>query len=248
MKLFKNALSLIVISLLLMGCLEYDEKMKLNSNFAGELTFAIGISEELYNLGGESPELKNFDENKMKESYTNKQGIKFISSRSYSEGGNKWMEVKIAFDSIEDLINSTTDSTQKGMIGEISINEDKDGNFVYSRNVFGNETEQDSTADEMSQSMMDMMFGKYQWKFELSLPSNIISSNAKPENVDNNNNTVKWTFPLSSLSTKQLMTVTFENPNKISFVNYIIGFIVLIIAAAVFILLLRKKGSSQSTR
>ncbi|MEW6195809.1 MAG: hypothetical protein AB1521_11705 [Bacteroidota bacterium] len=247
MKQFNNFLLLIVISLLLSGCLEYDEKMKLNSNFSGELTFAIGISEELYNLGGESPELKNFDENKMKESYSNKKGIKFISSRSYSEGGNKWMEIKISFDTIEDLLNSTTDSTQKGMIGEISISEDKDGNFVYSRNVFGNETEQDSSADEMSQSMMDMMFGKYQWKFELGLPSKIISSNAKSENVDNDKNIVKWTFPLSSLSTKQLMTVTFENPNKISFVNYIIGFIVLIIAAAVFILLLRRKNPGQIT-
>lgn len=241
MKLLKSTITLVVVSLLLFGCLEYNEEMKLNSDLSGELTFAIGISEELYNLGGESPELENFDENKLKENYTNKKGIKFISSRSYSEGGNKWMEVKIQFDSVEDLMNSTTDSTQKGMTGEISIIEDEEGNFVYTRNVFGNETQQDSSTDAMSQGMMDMMFAKYQWKFELGLPSKIITSNAKPENIDNTNNTVKWIFPLSSLSSKQLMTVTFENPNKISYLNYIIGSIAIVIVFVIFLFLLRKK-------
>lgn len=243
MKSLKSILSIIFVSTVLIGCLEYNEQMKLNSDFSGELTFSIGISEELFNLGGESSELENFDENKMKENYIDKKGIKFISSRSYSEGGNKWMEVKISFESIEDLLNSTTDTIQKGMMGEISIKENEDGNFVFTRYVFGNEAQKDTSADAMSQRMMDMMFAKYQWQYELSLPSKIISSNADPGNIDNNNNIVKWSYPLSSLSTKQLLTVTFADPNKSSLINYIIVFVVIIAAAVIILLMLRKKKS-----
>lgn len=246
MKSLKSILSIIVVSIVLIGCLEYNEKMKLNSDFSGELTFSIGISEELFNLGGESSELENFDENKMKENYIDKKGIKFISSRSYSESGNKWMEVKISFESIEDLLNSTTDTTQKGMMGEISIKENEDGNFVFTRYVFGNEAQKDTSADAMSQGMMDMMFAKYQWQYELSLPSKIISSNAEPGNIDNNNNIVKWSYPLSSLSTKQLLTVTFADPNKSSLINYIIVFVVIIAAAAIILLMLRKKKTNSA--
>lgn len=238
MKLIKNGLSLIVLTFILFGCLDYKEKMKLNSDLSGEMVFSVGINEQLLSLGGPNNELEKFDENTIKENYSNKKGIRFISGRTYSEEGNKWIEIKIAFERIEDLIAATVDSTQKGMIGEISITENAEGNYVFVRKLFGSESLEDSTSEEFSKDMMEMMFGNYKWKYELILPSEIITSNA--DQIEESTNTAKWTFSLSSVSTQKTMTVTFSKDQFLD-VDKTIAAIVIVIAFAIFIYLVLRK-------
>jgi len=235
MKKIKISLSLLTLSILLFGCLDYKEKMKLNPDLSGELSFNVGISEQLFNMGGKSGDMKEFDEDKLKENYSNKEGIRFISSRSYSESGNRWIEIKVGFDSIQALMKSTTDSTQRGMIGFISINENNKGEITFSRKIFGNKTNQDTIADELSKNMMEMMFGNYTWKYELTLPGKIISSNA--DSVNHANSTIYWSFPLSKISSEKLMTVTFrtEEPNTI--IKYLAALIIIAAFSFFFIVL-----------
>ena len=225
MKLVKASLSILTAILILSGCLDYKEKMKLNSDLSGEIQFSIGISEQLFNLGSNSPEMKDFNEEKLKENYSKKEGIRFISSRSYSEAGNRWIEVKIAFKDIEHLMNATEDSTQKGLTGQISLIEKDNGEIVFTRNIFENESKKDTTADDLSKGMMNMMFGNFSWKYELIVPGEIISSNA--DSIVQSTNTVYWSFPLSSLSQQKLMTVTFRADKGSTLIKYISGFVLL---------------------
>ena len=131
----KKLLVFSLVSLLFVSCIEYHEKMKLNSDGSGEITFAIGVSESFFNMGSQSDELKNFDENKIKESYIAKKGIKFLGIKSYSQDGNKFIEVKLGFESLQLLMDSSKDSTQQTMIGELSLMEDANGNFVFTRKL-----------------------------------------------------------------------------------------------------------------
>lgn len=215
--------------------------MKLNSNLSGELSFNIGISEQLFNMGEKSGDMKEFDENKLKENYSDKEGIRFISSRSYSESGNRWIEIKVSFDSIQALMKSTTDSTQRGMIGFISISENNEGDITFSREIFGNETKQDTTADKLTKNMIEMMFGNYTWKYELTLPGEIIRSNA--DSVNHANRTIYWSFPLSKISSEKLMTVTFRTEKPNSLIKYLIAFI--IIAAFSFFFIVLNKSNKR---
>ncbi len=238
MKLIKNGLSLIVLTILLFGCLDYKEKMKLNSDLSGELTFSIGISEQLLSFGNKSPELEEFDESKLKENYSAKKGIKFVSSRSYNESGNRWIELKLKFENIDDLMRANEESEKQDMIGKISITKDEEGNFVFSRELVGNGIPPDTTSDEFSKNIADMMFGNYTWKYELILPGKVISSNA--DTVLQNTNTVQWSIPLSSISNQKVMTVTFTKGQFLD-VAKTIAAIVIVIAFAIFIYQVLKK-------
>lgn len=243
MKLVKASLSILTAMFILSGCLDYKEKMKLNSDLSGEIQFSIGISEQLFNLGSNSPEMKDFNEEKLKENYSKKEGIRFISSRSYSEAGNRWIEVKIAFEDIEHLMSATEDSTQKGMTGQISLIEKDNGEIVFTRNIFGNESEKDTTADDLSKGMMNMMFGNLSWKYELIVPGEIISSNA--DSIVQSTNTVYWSFPLSSLSERKLMSVTFVNTKSSELIKYLAAIIIFIGFALFFYFIFKSKRTSR---
>ena len=76
-KLFVFAL----LSLFLVSCIEYHEKMKLNYNGSGELTFAFGLNEALINMGGnDNKDLQDFSEDKIKESYKNKRELNYSAA------------------------------------------------------------------------------------------------------------------------------------------------------------------------
>lgn len=81
----KKMFLLLLAAIFLSGCLEYKEKMKLNSDGSGEITYAIGISESLLSSDMNSAQLKDFDENKIKENYEQKKGIKILGTTSYSQ-------------------------------------------------------------------------------------------------------------------------------------------------------------------
>lgn len=242
----KKLLMFSLLALLLISCIEYREKMKLNSDGSGEITFAIGVSESLFNMGTQSEELKNFDENKIKENYTSKKGIKFLGSKTYSQDGNKFIEVKLAFESLQLLMESSKDSAQQSLIGGMSLTEDANGNIVFTRKISKGDksVQNDSTSDAMGNGMMEMMFGQYKWKYELTVPGKIISTNAVSNDIDNSANTIKWTMSMASLSKPQMMTVTYEKSAKLSLTLIILGciFIILLASALYFSITKKKKA------
>lgn len=233
-----------VLVFVVAGCIEYQEKMKINNDGSGEITFAIGINESFFQMGGESPEMKEFDENKLKEKFQNQKGIKFTGSKTYSKEGNRWIEVQLAFDSVNDLMNASRDSTGQDIIGNISLKEDKDGNMVFERilSTKNDGEKTDSASTDLGNGMMEAMFGQYKWKYELTVPGNIISSNAQENDIDRSTNTVKWALSLMSLSKSKTLTVVYSTGSS-SNITYILLIVIacLVLGFVLLALLKRKK-------
>jgi len=243
MKKYLSVYSLFLM-LILTSCIEYNEKMKLNDDGSGEITFAVGLSEKILDLNEGEIRSNDFNEEKIKNSYEGKDGIKVLDSRSYSKDGNKWIQISLAFDSLEDLQNASKDSSNNGMMGKILMSQDESGHWIFTRTISNGGDKEDKD----SQNMMDMMFSKYEWKYELVLPSKIISTNADEENVDTATNTVKWTFNLASLSSDAVMTVIFEKHETTNNTAYVIIGAVLLIGLAAAALNLSKKKKPESDK
>jgi hypothetical protein len=238
---------ILFLTLFLTSCIEYKEKLKLNDDGSGNITFAVGVSEELFKLGGDNTgEIKDFNEDKIKKDWQNKKEIEFVGSRSYSKDGNKWIEISLKFESLEALQKASEDSTSKGMMGEISLTQNENGNWVFARKIYNSNSKNENAADSVSSGMMKMMFGQYKWQYELTLPSKIISTNAEDENVDTETNTVKWVFNLASLSASKTMTVTFEKEKSTSIVYMLIGALLLIVLSVAALTLTKKKKAESA--
>jgi hypothetical protein len=238
----KRILSYLFLLVFLTSCIEYHEKMKLNSDGSGEVTFAVGVSEDLLKMGGDSGDIKDFNEDKIKKDFEGKKGIKFLGSRTYSGQGNKWIEVKLSFESLEALNNASKDSSSQGMLGESKITKDASGNMVFAKTITSKGKDQkDTTSNAMSNSMMEMMFGKYKWTYEVTLPGKILSSNAASGDIDNATNTVKWTISMASLSKPQILTATFEKQASANLTFIILAVCAVIVLAVVFFFLNKKK-------
>jgi hypothetical protein len=244
MKLFTSA-SILLLSISLFSCIEYKEKMKLNDDGSGEISFAIGLSEEILSMGGNNKQFDDFNEEKIKREYENKKGITFVGSKSYAKDGNRWIEISLKFDSLEDL-EKASDSTSTGMIGKITLTQNENGSWVFTRKISKSNSSEKEASDTVSNGMMKMMFSQYKWQYELTLPSKIINTNAKEEDVDTDKNIVKWVYSLASLSTDKTMTVTFERQKSSSITYVVIGAVLLIMLSFAALNLAKKKNKESA--
>ena len=235
------------LTFLTSACLEYKEKMQLNYDGSGEIKFAIGLSESLFNMSSDSGNVKDFDEAKIKNKYRHKKGIKFIGSKSYNESGDRWIEINLAFDSIEELMDASKDSSNFGMIGTIKLSEDNQGNMIFERSISsgGKSSEIDSSNSGFGKNVVDAMFSGYKWNYELTLPGKIISSNADKNDIDEKTNTVKWHFSMGSLSNASTMSVTFAKSSSTNLTLLILLVLGAIVLGLVLLYLLKLKRDEE---
>jgi len=212
--------------------------MKLNHDGSGEITFAIGMNNEIFNLGKEKFELDNFNADSIKKNYLNKKGIKFLNRRTFVNNNIRWIEITLKFDSIENLNSISHDSIRSGMFGIMSLTKDKDGNIIFSRKIYP-VNKKEFTNEESK--ILSIIFSQYKWNYELQLPSKIISSNAHEVKIDSN--IARWSFSLASLYSEKNLKVTFER-KKYPWLVYLTG-VLLIIIALYFFSVLNKKRKSQ---
>lgn len=235
-------LLIVILAISFVSCLEYNEKLKLNDDGSGEITFAVGLNDNLFNMGGDDTQVNEFNEENIKKDYEDKDGIKLVDSRSYSKDGNRWIEIMLEFESLEKLQAASQDTASEGMIGKMSLTNDDTGNWVFSRQIFsGKRNAKTDSADFDPSNMMGLMFSKYKWHYELTLPSKIISTNAKQEDINKSTNTVQWTFSLASLTENQVMTVTFEKSKSSNIFYVLVGAFLLIVLSLLALNLSKKK-------
>lgn len=137
------------------------------------------------------------------------------------------------------------DSSSNGMIGKLSLTEDDNGNWVFNRTIFNDKKNSGNDSNDSS-DMMAMMFSKYKWHYELTLPSNIILTNAKEEDIDRSTNTINWTFSLASLGDNQSMTVTFEKLKSTDYTYMIVGALLLIGLSIAAVNMSKKKKTGHA--
>lgn len=237
----------VFLLLFLSSCIEYHEKMKLNSDGSGTITFAVGINQQLFGGMADSSAFKDLDTSNIKKEYSSKRGIKFVGSRTYTEDGSKWVEITLSFESIQALNEANTDSMQQSMMGTMNLSQDANGNMVFSRKLLPKSGSEEKDSSGLASGMMQMMFGNYKWRYELTVPGTIVSTNAAQNDIDHKTNTVKWIVPLASLASPYEMTVTFEKASKVNLTLIILGVLVVVSLVTVFIYRIKRSSIPKTS-
>jgi len=189
-------LVLVLISTIVVSCIDYNETLSLANNGSGVLVFKVGLDQSLFDMG-DSDTMEGFDENSIRKDFEGINGVKVIDSKSYSEDGSQWTEVTLKFESLEDLSKVKDNVDQGDFIGRLSMQKESDGNHHFTRTIALDDSEPNS--DEFSSKMLKSMMGKYSWTYKTTFPGKVLSANTSDENIDKKNNTVTWTFSFGSL-------------------------------------------------
>lgn len=222
-------------SLLLIGCLEYEETLTISSDGSGTLIFKMGVEESILEMSDDN-DFQNFDENPIRQNFEGVDGIEVTESKSYTDKGVRWIEITLHFESLEQLSNAEENFDQRGFIGHLSFSKDADGNQVFTREISFQTPEEEQ--DEFSKNMMESVFGKYYWTYTTIFPRRVISANTSEKNINYEQNKVTWSFSLGSLFNEpQVMEATIAPPSQSNLWYIILGIVVI---AGVVIFFLQK--------
>lgn len=210
--------------LLLSGCLEYRETMQLNRDGSGNITMSIGLDYSLMDLA-KPDTLEGMSESEIREHFAGAEGIDVTGSRTYTERGIQWIEVDLDFQSLDALESAASDGQIPGFFGQISFMRTPEGTLRYARSVEFNEETMENEA--LGLKLLEAMFSRYYWEYEVRFPGPVLEANVSQESIDQEKQTVRWSFSLSSLmGGQQLMTATVEEQPHPPWVLYGIGGII----------------------
>jgi hypothetical protein len=222
----KNLLQTIVFSLILLvtiglfGCLNYEQKVKLNSDGSGSIKIHYWTKES--NVSSISK--VSFDENVIKTEQYTPEVVKSVKVETNQVDSTKHAHVEFDFKDI-----NTLDKT-KGFKDNILKLETKGDLMVFTHTV-----KKDSNANNMG---MDAYVLKYEYEFP-SKPSNIDKDGKVEGNV------VKWEFKYSELGSKDfVMTASFAKASAGSPMLIIIIVIVVIVIIVVVVVISKKKPAA----
>ena len=209
---------LLLFPLIFFGCLQYEEKMKLYSDGSGEVVSAIGINSSIFSLGNDTTSYKGFNEESIIKQFEHKKGIKVLGTSRETKDGIVWIRVNLSFDSLEDLVKAAGNSSEYSMLGEMTLTENEDGNFVFERKIGSSNPDKnvEDTDDEIGKGMLGAMFGQYKWTYELTLPGKIVSTNLKESEIDRGTNQIKLSYPLATLDKVQPIKIVFEKGSRLN--------------------------------
>jgi hypothetical protein len=245
----KIALILLVLSVLLAGCIKYQEEMWIKEDGSGTLTMKVSMPD--MGFGEQADTSADID-------FQDKPGVRLINKKQYKEEDMTVYEMEVEFDFVDSLsqLKEGEGAEDYQFIGDIELFMDENDNIIFNRLIqfeqeeTGVEESPGSPGDEMGEQMFNSMFAQYNWEYIVHFPYKIISANANEENIDRESNTVKWVFPLSELQNEKMMTATMEysasSPTKgivmIAIVG-IVGLILVVIIAIVILKLVKKKNA-----
>ncbi len=210
----------LVALVLLVGCVDYKEKLNLKEDGTGTVVMDIIMSLE----NNAQPTTVE----KIKEEFSAIEGITFKSADVKTKDKEQFIHIECGFANIDAFMKiSTTQLGQTGIIGTMTFDKKDDGTFAYTRKVNitpGNE--------------------KYNWTFTTHLPGAIESSNADAANVKKGSGVVEWTYNIVKNTGEQNMEAVVKpgaggmNPMILIIVG--VGLVV-IIGVVVAVVLLKKK-------
>ena len=229
-----NHLLVISLSLIsgLSGCIGYEEELWIEKDGTGKVDFRIVLSEMLTGMMDKNDE-DPLDEDKLKDQFSNIDGVRVDEAKTYEKEGKKILSVKLSFDSWKGLTDIDIDTEDKANFwGKISLKEDEDGHVIFSRIVQMNDDETNQEENPFAGGLMTKMLSGFSWKYIVHFPTTVVSANAADEDIDQETNTVTWETSLLSLSQGPFtMTATLEKPSTMNF--YVIGGLAVLLLIAV---------------
>ena len=235
----KTSNHLLVVSLFLisglLGCIGYEEELWIEKDGTGKVEFRIVLAEMLTKMMDKNDETP-LNEEKLKEQFTNIDGVRVDEAKTYEKEGKKILSVKLSFDSWKSLTDIDIDTDDKANFwGKISLKEDEDGHVIFSRIVQMNDNNTNENEEEenpFAAGLMTKMLSGFSWKYIVHFPTTVVSANAADEDVDKEANTVIWETSLLSLSEGPFtMTAKLEKPTTMNL--YVIGGLAVLLLIAI---------------
>lgn len=210
----------LVSLVLLMGCVDYKEKMNLKEDGSGTVVMDI-IMQLQDNAQPTTAE-------KIKEQFSALEGISFKTADVKVKDKEQFIHIECGFANIDAFMKiATTELGQTGIIGTVTFDKKDDGTFAYTRKVNitpGNE--------------------KYNWTFSTHLPGSIESSNA----AKTSSGVAEWTYNIVKNAGEQNMEAIVKpgaagmNPMILIIIG--VGLVVVIGVVVAVVLLKKKKGAA----
>lgn len=192
-------ISVLLVLVLLGGCATYKEELRINQDGSGTLSFVSGMTDMFGTEGQVKHDPDGID------------GYRPISVSSYSDGEFEWSEAVAEFDSV-DVLAEVAEPSQ-GLVGSISFEKDAAGNMVFIRDLSAiYDLVRALAGEELSGEAIEEELGELAslpWDYTVQFASEILDSNALPENIDETTNTVRWSFTFRDIvKGPQIMWVT----------------------------------------
>jgi len=224
----KRILMLIATLFVLAGCVHYDEELWLNRNGSGHAKLRV-----IHRSPYENPE-----------EIIRKAGLPGISLQGYKvqrRGADAIYTIEFKFKNIEAFNNVNDQLSAADFWGKITLNKEHGRRITFKRRI--------SLGSQDAEDDFENLFRKMQsedpvWNYTLHVPWKIISTNAKPENVNLEKGTIAWSFDTREMWHKQeFMTVEMEK--GFPWMLIVVGFIVLVLLVFLVIWLFRIARNSH---
>ena len=186
-----------LMTLLLGGCIDYDEEMWLNADLSGRLAMNISIREEL--VKGRTGFEKDMSEDGLRRDVERIPGVKLESFESFRDAGRVIVKVRITFDSVEKLTRHETglgESSPMSLLGAVTLHEER-GKLIFDRVLRASPTmkAQNKAEDMMAKGLGSLLFSKNYLAYKLHVPNELITANS--QHINDAGRTVEWKFTLA---------------------------------------------------
>ncbi|NMB15495.1 MAG: hypothetical protein GX980_00100 [Firmicutes bacterium] len=200
----KLSVVVLLLSLLfLSGCISYREDLELNLDGSGKAAYLAGCV--TFIEGGDFKyKLEVVD------------GFTVISDHVYEEGGCDYNEIIGEFESFDVIAEMARRGN--GFSGIITLTENDDGSCLFARDLTGlparieENLGVDPSSPEFQSELAEMVeeYPELGLAYSVRFPGTIIDANANPEDIDQDANTVRWSFSLTeAVNDPPLMQATF---------------------------------------
>jgi len=198
----------LVLSLLIAGCINYEEKVELNQDGSGTMVMHYSIAQQLYGMmqmGQDSGEKKDEMPFKFKESEIRADlsapGVTVDKIESKAEGDQQHFYVNVSFKKITDLNQTKSFSKMKFDWKE------EDKKIVFQQVIEGEK--KDAESNPMGDQMASAMLGNAKFVFRIKLPAKALPAPDTNGVIQEDGKTVVWEYPLLEASKGQTMTAKF---------------------------------------
>lgn len=206
----------LVISILavfaLFGCVHYDEELWLHRDGSGKAKLRL-----IHRSPYENPE-----------EILRKAELPGISLQSYKVQRREQdviYDIVFKFKSMEAFNNVNDQLSSADFWGKITLNKEPGRRITFKRRIsLGSQEE----ADDLEAYFSQMQTEHGVWTYKLHAPWKIISTNAKPANVDVKHKTITWTYDTHQMwNTHEYMTVEWRK--ELPWFVFVLGFVAAIL-------------------
>jgi len=196
-------------SLLIAGCINYEENVELNKDGSGKMIMHYSIAQQLFammSMGQNTGEKKDEMPFKFKESEIRADltapGVTVDKVESKAEGDQQHFYVNLSFKKLTDL--NQTKSFQK-----MKFDWKEDGkNIIFQQTIEGEK--KTSESNPMGDQMASAMLGNAKFVFKIKLPAKALPAPDTNGTIQEDGKTVLWEYPLLEASKGQVMTAKFK--------------------------------------